>query len=102
MARTQVTFICNSCGAVHARWMGKCPDCGEWDSLDEHREAAGASASKDRQRGETVTKAAPAVSIKSIDTRADDLKRLATGIGEFDRVLGGTVGIVGWCLEASC
>lgn len=71
--------------------MGKCPDCGGWDTLDEHREAAGASASKDRQRGELVTKAAAAVPIKSVDTRADDIKRLATGIGEFDRVLGGAV-----------
>lgn len=91
MARTHVMFICNSCGAVQARWMGKCPDCGGWDTLEEHREAAGASVSGDRQRGEAVTKAASAVSIKSIDLRADGLERLTTGIGEFDRVLGGTI-----------
>lgn len=91
MAKTHVTFMCNSCGAVQARWMGKCPDCGGWDTLEEHREAAGASASSDRQRGEAVTAATAAVSIRSVDTDADGVERLGTGIGELDRVLGGTV-----------
>ncbi len=74
---------------MQTKWMGKCPDCGEWDTLDEHRETAGAST--DRQRGEAMASAASAVSIKSVDMKADGVKRLATGIGELDRVLGGTV-----------
>ena len=91
MAKTHVTFLCNSCGAAQARWMGKGPDCGGWDTLEEHREAAGASAGSDKQRGEAVTTATKAVPIRSVDTEADGVERLATGIGELDRVLGGAV-----------
>jgi DNA repair protein RadA/Sms len=71
--------------------MGKCPDCGGWDTLEEHREAAGASASKDRQRGESVTSSMPAVAIGSVDMNGDGVTRMGTGIGELDRVLGGSV-----------
>ena len=34
MAKARVTFLCRSCGSSHPRWMGKCPDCGTWDSLE--------------------------------------------------------------------
>ena len=33
MARTKTQFLCNQCGSVHPKWMGKCPDCGTWDAL---------------------------------------------------------------------
>ena len=52
MAKTRTQFICRSCGGVQARWMGKCPDCAEWDSLEEYRAPAGGGADKDRQRGD--------------------------------------------------
>ncbi|MCR9076230.1 MAG: hypothetical protein NXI07_09355, partial [bacterium] len=35
MAKTRTIFVCTSCGSTHSRWMGKCPDCGTWDSLEE-------------------------------------------------------------------
>src|SRR5437868_1659416 len=34
MAKIRTQFLCNSCGSVHPKWMGKCPDCGTWDSLE--------------------------------------------------------------------
>ena len=37
MARTRTQFLCNACGSVHPKWMGKCPDCGTWDSLEEYK-----------------------------------------------------------------
>ena len=37
MAKARVQFLCNSCGSVHPKWMGKCPDCGTWDSLEEYK-----------------------------------------------------------------
>ena len=37
MAKTRTQFLCNSCGSVHPKWMGKCPDCGKWDSLEEYK-----------------------------------------------------------------
>ncbi len=92
MAKPRTQFICRSCGGVQSRWMGKCPDCGEWDSLEEYRAPAGAGADKDRQRGDapvaTASDAVPqAVPITQVDQTL--VTRIATNIGELDRVLGG-------------
>ena len=38
MAKVKTQFLCNNCGSVHPKWVGKCPDCGAWDALEEHRE----------------------------------------------------------------
>ena len=35
MAKARRVYLCRSCGSVHPRWMGKCPDCGTWDALEE-------------------------------------------------------------------
>src|SRR6476659_2192788 len=40
MAKARTQFLCNNCGSVHPKWMGKCPDCGTWDSLEEYKEPA--------------------------------------------------------------
>ena len=37
MAKAKVQFLCTNCGSVHPKWMGKCPDCGTWDSLQEYK-----------------------------------------------------------------
>ncbi len=87
MARSSKRFVCTNCGAVQLRWAGKCPDCGQWEALEEYREAP------DAQRGEagvvpaTHSKAQPITSL--IDDPQARVPRLATGIGELDRVLGG-------------
>src|SRR5688572_7669410 len=94
MAKVRNQFLCNSCGSVHPKWMGKCPDCGTWDSLEEfkpptpdarrpERGAPGSSATGDLIRG------AEALPLDEIDH--EDSPRVGTGIGEFDRVLGGGV-----------
>ncbi|MEM7809335.1 MAG: hypothetical protein AAF561_14590, partial [Planctomycetota bacterium] len=38
MAKVKTRFVCNHCGSVHPKWMGKCPDCGQWDALEEQKE----------------------------------------------------------------
>src|SRR5207253_3073084 len=94
MAKTRTQFLCNHCGSVHPKWMGKCPDCGTWDSLEEYKtptfdaraERAAApnpSATGDLMRG------GEAVPIDEIDD--SDSPRLPSGIGEFDRILGGGI-----------
>jgi DNA repair protein RadA/Sms len=101
MAKVQTKFVCNSCGAVHTRWMGKCPDCGTWDALGEFRVDSGAA--KDSHRGAAAAAvvagdAAPkAVPIAEIGDGSHDGTgiRLATGLAEFDRVLGGVLGKTG-------
>jgi len=86
MARPTTFHVCTSCGHATQRWAGRCPGCGEWNTLVEERAPAGARAS-----GAAGVKggAAPATPTRLADVRADRLPRLRTGIGEFDRVLGG-------------
>ncbi|MEM8874413.1 MAG: DNA repair protein RadA [Planctomycetota bacterium] len=88
MAKTRSQFLCNSCGSVHPKWMGKCPDCGTWDSLEEFKEAKtdARDAVGVRSTGD-LAGGAEALTLDAIDTA--DAPRITTGIGEFDRVLGG-------------
>src|SRR5207237_1155602 len=97
MAKTRTQFLCNSCGSVHPKWMGKCPDCGTWDSLEEYktptpdaraplRMAAGAGGAG--QTGDLV-RGGEALTLDQIDDA--DTPRRPTGIAEFDRVLGGGI-----------
>ncbi|MBW2613016.1 MAG: DNA repair protein RadA [Deltaproteobacteria bacterium] len=85
MNKTQKTiFSCQACGYQTAKWLGKCPDCGEWQSFVEE-----VKASRNRSGytpGAASGKARP-IAIDAIEL--DDENRLLTGIKEFDRVLGG-------------
>ena len=99
MAKTRVTFVCRSCGASHPRWMGKCPDCSEWDSLEEVR-SAGRGAEQDPHRGAAGGDAADGSAAVSINAVAagdggGGVARIPTGIGELDRVLGGALAAPG-------
>lgn len=92
MAKTKIHFLCKECGATQPKWMGKCPDCGAWDALEEFRESPGASKKADpftaiASSGESPAKAAPISQINEADNQTS---RIPTGIGELDRVLGGT------------
>ncbi len=87
MAKSHVSFICKHCGGVQTRWMGKCPDCGDWDTLEEHRHTPGAE-SRLSTLTDTATTAS-AVPIGEVDQDSAGIDRLTTGIDELDRVLGG-------------
>jgi len=97
MAKAHRSFVCSQCGAVSPRWMGKCAECSAWDSLEEFiPSAAGGSETRDPQRGlaeawamEGQTAAASPEAMRLEDIEPLDIPRLATGINEFDRVLGG-------------
>jgi DNA repair protein RadA/Sms len=96
MAKSQIHFLCKSCGAVQPRWMGKCPDCGAWDTLEEFRESK--EAKTDKPRGVGHASLAPsdtpqAMPLKKIseESLASPMFRIPSGIGELDRVLGGPV-----------
>ncbi|MCC6429071.1 MAG: DNA repair protein RadA [Phycisphaerales bacterium] len=99
MAKPRNVFICRSCSAVQSRWMGKCPDCGTWESLEP--QTIDPAAEKDPHRPvlawtqEDVTGSSPTNPAQLLDQVVDDHapgQRLATGIDEFDRVLGGSPG----------
>src|SRR6476661_10150762 len=80
MARAHTRHICSDCGHAEVRWHGQCPGCGAWNTLVEEALPAVAPG-----RGG----AAAARPVRLADVRSERLPRLPTGIGEFDRVLGG-------------
>ena len=82
MARRPVTvFSCSACGAQSPRWIGRCVECGGWNTLVEE-----AAAPPSRSRGAAVAGVKP-VPLSGVD--AADAPRLSTGHPEVDRVLGG-------------
>lgn len=92
MKGARVTFMCQECGYESPRWMGKCPACNSWNSFAEERrpDARSARPKPGRASGArfgVAGSAATPVPIGQVSV-ADEL-RLSTGIGEFDRVLGG-------------
>lgn len=93
MAKNKTQFLCNKCGSVHPKWMGKCPDCGTWDALEEYKAPtpdarAGARSGGAAQTGDIAT-AAEALALSEIDEA--ETPRRSSGIGEFDRILGGGI-----------
>lgn len=85
MAKTRTHYICQQCGAQHTRWMGRCTECGTWDSLVEER-SSHVTASNGRKRGIVAESDTP---ILLTQISADDTKRLKMGGAELQRVLGG-------------
>ena len=77
---------CNKCGYTQARWLGRCPECGEWNTFEEVTINQDYSAAE-RSIAEKFVKEAHSVPLDAIE--ANDAVRLSTGIPEFDRVLGG-------------
>ncbi|HPN74817.1 MAG TPA: DNA repair protein RadA [Candidatus Marinimicrobia bacterium] len=74
-------FVCNECGSVQPKWLGKCPECGAWNSMvAEQIQKKPRSSAVERTRRNLVP-------LKQASTTST--KRLVTGITEFDRVLGG-------------
>ena len=78
-------FGCQACGFQSPKWMGKCPECGQWDSFAE--EISSRPDKSGPLRGIAGSLKPKPVPIDSVDI--EDQERLSTGIGEFDRVLGG-------------
>ena len=78
----KIIFVCQGCGYQSLKWLGKCPECGEWDSLVEERQGTTMPPG-----GATSIQQAQPVPIDSVEM--DEGKRIKTGIQEFDRVLGG-------------
>src|SRR5690606_18900861 len=83
MARDGAVHVCQSCGAVHAKWSGQCGACGGWNTLVEETQT----------RPPGALKPARARGLAFEDLRSDtpEPPRLSTGVAEFDRVCGGGV-----------
>jgi DNA repair protein RadA/Sms len=86
MARQNTRHVCQSCGAVHPRWAGRCDACGDWNSIAEEAksETAPIGGKGGRARGNGRH-----IEFVSLDGKAETVARWKSGIGEFDRVTGG-------------
>jgi DNA repair protein RadA/Sms len=87
MKTQNVVFACQECGAQSPKWMGRCPECGAWNTLIEERAVEPVVPSSHRY----ARKGAGASVTKYAEVSASDAARISTGIEEFDRVLGGGI-----------
>ncbi|MDE6752685.1 MAG: DNA repair protein RadA, partial [Eubacterium sp.] len=87
MAKTKSVYVCSECGFESAKWYGKCPECGEWNTMTE--ELAAISSGKGNGIKKSVSSVQKVMRLNEIT--GDVEKRISTGIKEFDRVLGGGI-----------
>jgi DNA repair protein RadA/Sms len=79
-------FLCQNCGFESRKWLGKCPECGEWNSLVEERVV---TTKKGSLKGGFRLREAKAIAYNEIESQDD--ARVSSGVTEFDRVLGGGI-----------
>ena len=84
MAKTKTVFYCTNCGNETPKWMGRCPSCGAYNTMEEHVEKPGAAG---KAKSAPVGMSRKPQRIREITS--DGEIRFSTGMGELDRVLGG-------------
>lgn len=80
--KTRTAYFCSQCGSEHAKWQGQCRECGEWNSLVEEKIVAVKS---------IVSPKVPSKSLLMADVSLEASVGFVSGIGEFDRVMGGQI-----------
>ncbi len=83
---SKTTFVCQNCGAVSPRWQGKCPSCGEWNTLTEETDAVAPPGTGLSRRG-----SGRVIVLEGLKGSTQEAPRFSTGIGELDRVTGGGI-----------
>jgi DNA repair protein RadA/Sms len=84
LKKPETIFACQNCGHQSRKWLGKCPECGEWNSLVEERER---TTKKGTTRSGFKLREVTAIAYSEIESQ--DETRISSGVTEFDRVLGG-------------
>src|SRR5512147_3015888 len=85
----RTVFQCQACGFESSKWLGRCPDCGEWNSFVEERQEV-ASAGRGRQASLGLEMGGKPKPYDMVDGGEGEF-RISSGIDEFDRVLGGGI-----------
>ncbi len=88
MAKTKTVFVCANCGFESAKWNGKCPTCGEWNSFEEVEMVTSRSSKANARRVSDVSD--KIVCLDKVDASKNEI-RYKTGMNELDRVLGGGI-----------
>ncbi len=83
-AKLKTEYICSNCGYKSAKWYGKCPECGQWNTFEENIVQTDATI-----RSSVIRAISKPQSLSEI--KSDQINRLITGFSEFDRVLGGGI-----------
>lgn len=83
--KTKTVYVCTSCGYKSPKWAGRCTSCGEWNSFEEREERKGERTATAKT---TITKQSVS-RLSEVEIVGDE--RMLTGIGEFDRVMGGGI-----------
>lgn len=84
MARTKTNFVCQSCGGVSARWMGRCESCGEWNTIVEEIVDSGVGAGP-----KSASASGRPIQLVPLSGETEKAARVVTGLAELDRVTGG-------------
>ncbi len=87
MSKTRSVYTCSECGGTSPKWLGKCPSCNAWNTLEEG--VAEPPAGGRNHRFQSLARSAPVATLADIE--ATEVEREPTGIDELDRVLGGGV-----------
>lgn len=87
MAKARTLYVCRECGGTSPKWLGQCPHCQAWNTLEEQVAAAATAAGAAGHRFAPLAGASPVRRLADIEAR--EQTRLSTGVAEFDRVLGG-------------
>lgn len=83
MSKVKTKYVCSNCGYESLKWLGRCPECGEWNTLTEEVVETGA------RKGKPLAAAGSYQVARLRDIQAVEKDRILTNIQEFDRVLGG-------------
>ena len=97
MAKDKIAFVCSNCGQESPKWIGKCPNCGQWNTFKEFRIAADTGSQAARNAATTLRNAASGGSVSALankpqrlrDISSHDDPRIDMYDGELNRVLGG-------------
>ena len=85
--KKKVEWVCSECGGTTLKWAGRCPHCGEWNTLQEFTVETGAAARYSDSRHRGLVAASKVLDLN--DVQAQEVPRIVTGFSEFDRVMGG-------------
>ena len=91
MKGPKTIYICSECSYKSAKWLGKCPGCGSWNTMEETVEAAAAAPTASPRRRVGLLAADERGAERLSELTVPDFMRTATGMGELDRVLGGGI-----------
>ena len=86
MAKLKTRYVCQACGSVSMRWQGQCAECGEWNTLAQEASVESIFAAK-----HDLSTGGRPMTLSSLGEQVALPERIVTGIGEFDRAIGGGI-----------